>query len=106
MNLDAVVNTSIKARALRQSMVELLSSHHLVFGELEILHMLKNKKSLQPTEIAERLHQERATVSRVIKQLFHKNLITYTNDLEDRRRVYVKITRKGSQVINSVLNAD
>ena len=106
MKLDQVVKTNINARELRKSIAEKLNQNGVTYGELEILFTLSKKLLAQPSEISSYLHIEPAIVSRKLKLLHDKNLITFTHDTEDRRRVYVKFTKQGKRITKSIfLNA-
>lgn len=105
MQLEQLFQSTIESRTLRKLIANALTSHNLTFGEFEILYLMKNKRTLQPTHISNELHQDSGTISRSLARLNEKNLIAYTNDDKDRRRVFVNITPNGEQLIYSFVNS-
>ncbi len=89
--LKNLAKASIELRELRNLVSGHLKFHKIVFGEFEILNLLKDKKSIQPSHITAELAHETATVSRLLGRLHDNNYISYNYDEGDRRRVFVKI---------------
>ena len=102
MKLDQLINQTIESRALRKFVSIPLKTHDLKYCELEILYLLRNKQTFQPSHITATLQQESGSVSRALSNLQQKKLIVYTNDHEDRRRVFVTITTIGVQLLNKI----
>ena len=103
MKIDNLINTAIQSRSLRRSAAHMLNSSELSYGEFEVLYTLKQKPSAQPSEIAGYLVHEPASVSRMLKSLLQKNLINYSYDMGDRRKVYVDITSTGKKKFDSIV---
>ena len=105
MDLKRFFQDTIELRVLKQKIVQELDKYQLGYGEFEVLYFLSTKKREQPTNIGNSLHSERAGISRLIKLLDQKKLVNYEYDSEDRRRVYVSITSKGSRVVKAIKQA-
>ena len=101
-NLEKIVKASIEARKLRTSLQAVLKSRNLSYAELEVLYVIGAGPKITPSDIATSLSQERATISRCIKVLAAKSLINYDYDTEDRRTVFVSVSRKGKNLLNSL----
>ena len=106
MNLKEIYTETIKSRGLRKILNRKLTEHELIYGEFEILFMLfkQNKySSLQPSKISSALKCEPAAVSRLIKSLHKKNLVSYEHGDHDRRQVLVGLTDEGSTKIGEIV---
>lgn len=103
MDVHKLYVDSIKTRDLRKRLSKYLADLDLVYGEFEILYMLNNKLPHQPSQIGKGLSCEPAGVSRILRSLLFKNLVTYINDKHDRRKVLVGLTNRGKIKIESVL---
>ena len=103
MNIPEIVASTIKTRQARKQLSQVLSTSGLIYGEFEILYILFNDQPQQPSKIGANLCCEPAAVSRLIKLLSQKNLITYEHDDNDRRQVFVRLTKSGNSKIKSVL---
>lgn len=103
MNVHQLYTDSITTRGLRKRLSKTLADCDLVYGEFEILYMLKNKVPNHPSQIGEALRCEPAGISRILRSLIHKDLVTYVNDKDDRRKVFVGLTDKGKNKIEAFL---
>lgn len=104
VSLNQFAKASIELRELRKTVCGHLKFHNIVYGEFEILYLLKEKQLIQPSLIAAELAHEASTVSRLLSRLHNNNYITYNNDeVSDRRREYVQITDDGDKFIHSIL---
>lgn len=102
--LNQFAKSSIELRELRKTVCGHLKFHNIVYGEFEILYLLKEKQLIQPSLIVEELAHEASTVSRLLSRLHDNNYISYNNDeVNDRRRAYVQITDDGEKFIHSIL---
>jgi len=102
--IEKAIKSSSKARRYRLQFAQELHKHDLSYLQLECLHEI-NKARYQPSHLADNLSLERASVSRVLKELDDKKLITYIRDTVDRRNVYVEISKKGKSILNSIETA-
>ncbi len=103
MNADRIFNTAIKARKTRKPCLEFIRQYGVSFNELEILNVIFLKKSMTPAEISDALYIERAIVSRKLKILVDKNLVTYKPNALDRRMVDIEITKEGKKLTKLLL---
>lgn len=104
MNISDIFSNTIKTRHARKLFANTLSTENLIYGEFEILYLLLNEEPLQPSKIGAQLHCEPAAVSRIIKLLSEKELITYEHDDQDRRQIFVRLTKNGKSAINSIIS--
>ena len=103
MNIPEIIASTIKTRQARKLLSKTLSASSLLYGEFEILYFLSNEKPQQPSKIGAHLCCEPAAVSRLIKLLSQKKLITYEHDDDDRRQIFVSLTKSGDAAMKSVL---
>ena len=102
--LNRLAKVSIDLRELRKTVCGHLKFHKIVYGEFEILYLLKEKQLIQPSRIVAELAHEASTVSRLLGRLHDNNYISYNNDeVNDRRQVFIQITDDGENFINSIL---
>ena len=88
---------------MRKSIAQQLKAHNLKFNEFEILYALKDRQSIQPSQIVDDLIHDPAAVSRILSNLNQYKYISYISDKGDRRRVFVQITDHGELLINSLI---
>ena len=97
------IEKTIKAKLRYKQLVHEISNHldnsGITYSELEVLYIINKHKQTQPSKIADELFQERASVSRILKDLFDRNLIKYIHSTQDRRKVSVSLSKKGSQAL-------
>lgn len=103
MSLNKLAKASIELRALRKEVGEHLKFHNITYGEFETLYLLKDKELIQPSHIVVELAHDAGAISRLLSKLHDNNYISYNNDEDDRRRVFVQITDDGEKLINSLL---
>jgi DNA-binding MarR family transcriptional regulator len=104
MDIAEIFKSSIKTRKARKNLSQLLTAVDIIYGEFEILFLLLSEQPLRPSIIGTHLHCEPAAVSRIIKSLSQKNLIDYQHDNEDRRQIYVSLTKHGHSIIKNVVS--
>ena len=66
-------------------------------GELYLLRFLalNNDKEIGPSELSDLLHMSRPRITATIAALRKKDLVKTESDKKDRRRLKIKITKKG-----------
>ena len=104
MNTPKIFKDTINNRKERKKLSKLLSELNLIYGEFEILYSLLSNQPLRPSEIGSHLFCEPAAVSRIIKSLSHKSLINYQHDDEDRRQIFISLTKLGETTISTVIS--
>ena len=72
--------------------------------EWRILAVLGRFPGLTASEVMERTAMDKVTVSRAVKAMMEKNLLTRTTDSEDRRRRQLRLTDdKGAKVLEEII---
>lgn len=104
MDIPLIYKNTINSRNSRRELSPILAEYDLVYGEFEILFLLSNDQPLRPSRIGIIINCEPASISRLIKILFQKSLITYNHGIEDRRQVLIELTKDGNSLIKSVMN--
>lgn len=102
MDLQEIFNQTIASRALRKDFTKLLGTNELIYGEFEVLFLLLDAASLQPSSITSSLQCQPAATSRLIKSLHQRSFVEYDHDEEDRRQVYVSLTEQGKKLIDKI----
>lgn len=82
-----------------------LFSSHLTLSQLKILMLLSRHGTLTGGELARMLGVGLATSSGMIDRLVVQDLVTRTEDLHDRRVRRIGLTRTGSTLIASIVDA-
>ena len=97
------IEKTIKAKLRYKQLVNEISNHldnsDITYNELEVLYIINKYKQTQPSKIADELAQERASISRILKDLLDRDLIKYVHSTQDRRKVYVSLSKKGNQTL-------
>ena len=104
MSIHQLFADSIKVRCWRREFEKELEQYSLKYSDFEVLYVLRNGEQCQPKQISIALNTEPASISRVLKLLSHKHLITYACDVEDRRRVCVGLSDNGKKLLKPLLN--
>jgi len=76
-----------------------LSQHHLA-----ILNLLDENKSLVISEFVETLSITKPQMTASADKLVEMGYIERNNDIKDRRKIYLSITKKGKEIISSINN--
>ncbi len=82
-------------RNLRHSGMELLSEVELSYPQILLLYALLENGPSSISEISQRLKITQGVVSRMVERLVEKGIVERTRDKEDRRVVYVSLSKKG-----------
>jgi DNA-binding MarR family transcriptional regulator len=82
-----------------------LFSSHLTLSQLKILMLLSRHGTLSGGELARMLGVGLATSSGMIDRLVVQDLVTRSEDLHDRRVRRIGLTRAGSRLIASIVDA-
>jgi DNA-binding MarR family transcriptional regulator len=82
-----------------------LFSSHLTLSQLKILMLLSRNGTLTGGELARMLGVGLATSSGMIDRLVVQDLVTRNEDLHDRRVRRTGLTRTGSKLIGSIVDA-
>lgn len=79
--------------------------YNLSFEQFLIMRDIDAGHQLQLSEIAKRRGVTRAAISRQIKTLLELQYIHQERDANDRRRLYLRLTEKGSEVTHELNDA-
>jgi DNA-binding MarR family transcriptional regulator len=82
-----------------------LFSSHLTLSQLRILMLLSRHSTLSGGELARMLGVGLATSSGMIDRLVVQDLVTRSEDLQDRRVRRIGLTKTGSRLIASIVDA-
>lgn len=82
-----------------------------MYGELyglsvvgwRIMAILGSHAPLSAKALAELVAMDQVSISRAIEQLTSKRLVSRRVDMADRRRVVLRLTKKGDEIYNSIL---
>ena len=88
------------AKRYKQMLVEIADDCHLTAAELSVLLFLQNEDKDTAREIAEGRHMSKASVSKAVDLLYHKNYISGHPDRSDRRVVHLMIEDGAQEVLN------
>ena len=82
-----------------------LFSSHLTLSQLKILMLLSRHGNVSGGELAGLLGVGLAALSGMVDRLVLQDLVTRTEDLNDRRVRRIGLTKTGSELIASIFNA-
>jgi len=82
-----------------------LFSSHLTLSQFKILMLLARHGNVSGGELAGLLGIGLAALSGMIDRLVQQDLVSRTEDLRDRRVRRIGLTKKGAELIGSILNA-
>ncbi len=68
----------------------------------EILALIGRREPIHPNEIVELTTMESDKVSRTVEMLVRKGFVLRTDDVEDRRRVILRLSAKGRKVHDDI----
>lgn len=74
------------------------AGHSISAEEWALLLMLWAKGSRSPSELAQETVKDRTTVTRLIDAMVRKGLVTRSEDLADRRRSIITLSRHGEDL--------
>jgi DNA-binding MarR family transcriptional regulator len=81
---------------------QLAVKHNVTGPQLSTLNALARRGTLTGTQIADALLLSPSTIVGVLDRLEEKELVRRERDTEDRRRVFVSITKKGRALVHKV----
>lgn len=77
-----------------------ISQHHFM-----VLRLLEEEKQLYVTEFVDRLSITKPQMTSLIDQLIKMGYVNRTNDTDDRRKIYISLTAKGSEITTKINEA-
>lgn len=105
--VKALLNIKYTASWLDQIGSELLKPFNISEQQYNILRILRGAaKEITVTEVKERMIQKSPNTTRLMDKLCEKKLIDRTRCENDRRVVYVKISKKGLNLLERINMSD
>lgn len=105
--VKALLNIKFTAGWLDQIGNELLKPYNISEQQYNILRILRGAgKEISVTEVKERMIQKSPNATRLMDKLCDKKLIERIRCENDRRVVYVKISKKGLELIKKINMSD
>ncbi|MDN3644301.1 MarR family transcriptional regulator [Lutimonas halocynthiae] len=105
--VKAMLNIKYTAGWLDQIGNELLKPYNISEQQYNILRILRGAgKEISVTEVRERMIQKSPNATRLMDKLCDKKLIERIRCENDRRVVYVKISKKGLELIKKINMSD
>ncbi|WP_455357595.1 MarR family winged helix-turn-helix transcriptional regulator, partial [Streptomyces sp. SYSU K217416] len=85
---------------------QLMRDYGISHPEYNVLMMLDgSERGLSPSEISEAASEKSSNVTRLIDQLLAKGLVSREPSAEDRRKLVVRLSPAGEQLIEQVMPA-
>lgn len=101
--VKALLNIKYTASWLDQVGSELLKPYNISEQQYNILRILRGaSKAIKVTEVKDRMIQKSPNSTRLMDKLCEKKLIDRRRCDNDRRVVFVKITKKGLQLLDRI----
>ena len=105
--MKALLNIKYTANWLDQLGTELLKPHNISEQQYNILRILRGAgKEITVTEVKGRMIQKSPNTTRLMDKLCQKKLIDRTRCESDRRVVFVKINKKGLDLLSRINISD
>lgn len=105
--VKALLNIKYTASWLDQIGTDLLKPHNISEQQYNILRILRGAaKEITVTEVKERMIQKSPNTTRLMDKLCDKKLIDRSRCESDRRVVFVKITKKGLDLLERINMSD
>ena len=100
LRVKALLNIKYTANWLDQIGADLFKPYNISEQQYNILRILKGAaKKITVTEVKERMIQKSPNTTRLMDKLYEKKLIERSRCDSDRRVVFVKITKKGLNLL-------
>jgi MarR family 2-MHQ and catechol resistance regulon transcriptional repressor len=101
--IKALLNIKYTAGWLDQMGTEVLKPHKISEQQYNILRILRGAgEAITVNEVKERMIQKSPNATRLMDKLCDKKLIERTRCENDRRVVFIKITRKGMVLLEKI----
>lgn len=91
-------------KAVSQSVTDIYASlHGLSVQEWRVMAVLGNNQPLTASELVELSSMDKVQISRAIKKLEETNLLFRQEDPEDRRRIFLTLSRRGNDIFQELV---
>lgn len=101
---EAIPSIILTSRQIKNFFGSKLRPYNIGTEEVGILFILKESGELSITDLSNMTLKDKGTVSRTIKSLCKKNLVTKSQEKEDNRITKVSITTEGLEKVKIVRN--
>lgn len=93
-------------RNVRESFNSVFQKLHfgISYDQWLIIEQVKNRQGISQIEIARNTGKDRASISRIIKNLLSKNLLTKTHNEENKRANKVYLSPDGLELSDRIIN--
>ena len=92
-------------RAFVKALAQALEPHGISTGEWSALRVLWVQEGVTQVELAERMRVEKASLTPVLSSLEAKGLVARTRNIDDRRKINLKLTAAGRRLETRVIGA-
>jgi DNA-binding MarR family transcriptional regulator len=99
---DAVVQVAAQVMRDFREEVRRRPTHGLTLTQLKALAYLKGSAGVSLSDVAEWLGLGAPTTSKMIDELVQQEMVARQTDADDRRRVTLRITRRGASALEAV----
>jgi DNA-binding MarR family transcriptional regulator len=82
------------SKNIQQTMRKNFEKGEVTMPQGMVLHMLCEHGEMKISDLSDKVHLSKSTVSGIVDRLENHGLVERTRNLEDRRTVYVKVTKK------------
>jgi DNA-binding MarR family transcriptional regulator len=89
---------AVARRRIKQAVLARAARHGISPQQFWILVGLRERRAASQSELAERMHVDAPTASRVLAALVRRRLVRVEQDPADRRRARVHLTRPGEEL--------
>ncbi|MCL4306347.1 MarR family transcriptional regulator [bacterium] len=100
--LDAYIKLMRAADSVTARVTRALSAHNLTISQFGILEALMHLGELHQNELGQKLLKSSGNITLVVDNLEKRGLITRERSTDDRRFVWVRLTKDGEAYIQKV----
>lgn len=93
--VDAVITARQSIKSFLMPRIKELHGHEISYEMFQILNVLWRKSEVNQQEIANAVQKGKASVTPLIDNLCRINLVTRTEDINDRRNKIISLTPEG-----------
>ncbi len=104
-----LINLTYTSKQLSYEFFQSLKTHNITEQQYNVLRILRGFRSEAPLCIGfikERMLDKDSDVSRIIDRLFEKELVSRTENPDDRRLKTIEITEKGLALLNNLFDCE
>ena len=104
-----LINLTYTSKQLSYEFFQSLKTHNITEQQYNVLRILRGYRSEAPLCIGfikERMLDKDSDVSRIIDRLIEKELVSRTENPDDRRLKTIEITEKGLSLLNNLFDCE